>query len=96
VRQQILDKGSNGMDIQKELRDCLIVTLGPFFPDSDRVVGKPNSAADAIIAMLSCRSFSLDDASACYQADRAMEREQEDRDDIWRDTMNREPNTRDL
>ena len=38
----------------------------------------------------------MDDASACYQADRAMEREQEDRDDIWRETMNREPNTNDI
>ena len=38
----------------------------------------------------------MDDASACYAADRAMERAQEDRDDVWRETMNREPNTNEI
>lgn len=34
----------------------------------------------------------MDDASACHAADEAMKKiEQEDKDDVWRETMNREP-----
>lgn len=38
----------------------------------------------------------MDDASACHIADRAMERRQDDQNDIWRETMNREPNSREI
>jgi hypothetical protein len=47
---------------QNELRNCLITTIGPFFADADRAIGKPAEAADAIIAMLSCRDFNIEPA----------------------------------